>query len=200
VLYDSDLMTLACFQGSLEALKWLRSQGMLVQFEYLDHSLTAAMQGHINVLDWLRSKGYEFDSGACQGAAEGGQLETLKWLRNLDPPCPWNEAAPETAIERGHLEVLKWLKRSGCPWPWDAVSTAARCGQIEILEWLRSEGERFTGAACCNAAGSAIGNRRLKTLKWLRSLDPPCPWNKSECRDAAPEWDEALLRWIDQQP
>ena len=139
-----------------------------------------------------------------------GVLLKLKWLRSLDPPCPWNKRACSEAIRGGHLAVLQWLKQEGCPWYEDAVSLAARSGRIEILEWLRSEGEVFDERACDHAAMQ--GDRY--TLAWLRSLDPPCPWNKSRCRMLADRWSSSaefaepeeqmdvildLVVWIEEQ-
>ena len=59
-LQDSDLMQLAAFQGSIETMKWLKSEGIpLDTFPYMaDRS--AAMGGQIEALKWLRSEGYEF--------------------------------------------------------------------------------------------------------------------------------------------
>ena len=96
----------------------------------------------------------------------------------------------------GHLEVLKWLKREGC-WTEHAASYAAHYGRIEILEWLRSEGEAFDESTCAGAAEEG----ELETLEWLRGLDPPCPWDKDECRELA---DDGLffevVDYIDEQP
>ena len=66
----------------------------------------------------------------------------------------FNERACEGAAEKGQLETLKWLKREGCPWADVAVTVAAEFGRIEILEWLRSEGEVFDEEACAWAAAS----------------------------------------------
>jgi hypothetical protein len=38
---------------------------------------------------WLRQLQCPFDVYTCTWAAEGGQLEVLKWLRGHE--CPWNE-------------------------------------------------------------------------------------------------------------
>jgi len=196
-LYDYDLIRVAAFQGSIETMKWLWSQGIPLDTFSFTADRGAAMGAQIEALKWLRSEGYEFDEGTCEGAASGGQLETLMWLRNQDPPCPWGEKVCYCATHKGHLEVLQWLKREGCPWPDEAVQTTAYFGHIEILEWLRSEGETFDERAC---KGAAQGGK-LETLKWLRNLDPPCPWVKSVCSSMAANSGHLLTeRWIDEQP
>lgn len=224
-LYDYDLIRVAAFQGSIETMKWLRSQGIPLDTFSFTADRSAAMGGQIEALKWLRSEGYEFDLGTSDSAAFGGQLETLKWcvlafslffsflfpfsdspcsrvfsfcrLRNQDPPCPWSSEVCYCAIREGHLPVLQWLKREGCPWPDYAVPHAAYFGRIEILEWLRSEGEVFHESTCFGAAQGG----KLETLKWLRNLDPPCPWDKGVCRSMAANSGHPLTaRWIDEQP
>merc|ERR1711934_692323 len=83
----------------------------------------AAVGGHLEILQWLRSEGCPWDSRACSCAASGGHLETLKWLRSEG--CPWDEETCRSAAEHGHLEVLKWLRSEGCPWDEKACSGAA---------------------------------------------------------------------------
>merc|ERR1711977_664707 len=60
-----------------------------------------------------------YDSDLMKLAAFQGSVETMKWLRSLDPPCPWDRHSCLSAASGGHLEVLKWLKREGCPWTSD---------------------------------------------------------------------------------
>ena len=80
----------------------------------------AGRGGSVKVLEYLVDRGYEFDREVCNGAAIGGHLEALKFLRGLDPPCPWDEWAYCTqAAEGGHLDVLKWLRDQDPPCPWD---------------------------------------------------------------------------------
>ena len=71
-LYDCDLMGLAAFQGSIEAMKWLRSQGVPLDIDHWAAGPQAATGGQIEVLKWLRSEGFRFDEGTCVGAAYGG--------------------------------------------------------------------------------------------------------------------------------
>ena len=78
----------------------------------------AAAHGHIHILDWMYNKNTPRLYGgadACRGAARGGQLETLKWLRAQLPPAPWTEAALIDAIGHGHLHIVEWLDERGCP-------------------------------------------------------------------------------------
>jgi hypothetical protein len=40
----------------------------------------------------------------------------------------------------------------------------------------------------------------LHVLQWLRSQDPPCPWDRAECRlNAATAGHWHIVRWIESQ-
>src|SRR5580658_2034417 len=66
-------------EGSLEVLKWARSNGC----EWNSYTCCgAALNGHLEVLKWARSEGCPWNSGTCSGAALNGHLEVLKWARS----------------------------------------------------------------------------------------------------------------------
>merc|ERR1711907_284901 len=47
--------------------------------------------------------------------------------------------------------------------------------------------------------GAAKGGH-LDVLKWARSQDPPCPWSRDECRERARRYGhQHVVDWIDQQ-
>ena len=130
----------------------------------------AARGGSIEVLEYLMEWGYEFGN-ACTGAAREGHLEALKWARDQDPPCPWNEDTCPYAAYGGHMEVLKWARSEDPPVPWD-------------------------GRTC----KAAVDGGNLDVLKWLRAQNPPCPWNRRNCEEAASrEGHQHVIDWIDQQ-
>ena len=64
----------------------------------------------------------------------GGHLDVLKWLRDQDPPCPWDWETCAWAAEGGHLDVLKWARSQDPPCPQDLP-----CPWNEVLKWLRSQ-------------------------------------------------------------
>eukprot|EP00588_Corethron_pennatum_P020430 CAMPEP_0194332666 /NCGR_PEP_ID=MMETSP0171-20130528/59922_1 /TAXON_ID=218684 /ORGANISM="Corethron pennatum, Strain L29A3" /LENGTH=51 /DNA_ID=CAMNT_0039094613 /DNA_START=21 /DNA_END=173 /DNA_ORIENTATION=+ len=49
----------------------------------------------------------------CWGAAKGGHLAVLQWLR--EKRCPWNSLTCMGAAKGGNLEVLQWAREEGCP-------------------------------------------------------------------------------------
>ena len=107
--------------------------GSVEVLEHLNFITTKGLNEH------LRGKGYEFDEGACQGAVEGGHLEALKFLRGLDPPCPWAEGTCAYAAQGGHLEILKWARSQDPPCPWsrrDCRDGAFQSGHQHIIDWI----------------------------------------------------------------
>merc|ERR1711981_201463 len=181
LISNSQLMKLAAFQGSIEAMEWLRNQGLPLSFPGYSRNYTwnytvvTAKGGSIEALQWLRSEGCEFDKRACRGAAQGGHFETLKWLRKQDPPCPWDEGTCTEAAEGGHLEILKWVRGQNPPCPWDewSCASAARGGHLETLKWLRNQNPPCPWDKWVSAHAAKNGD--LAMLQWARAQDPPCP-------------------------
>ena len=66
----------------------------------------------------------------------GGHLEALKFLRGLDPPCPWDEELVRRRQRRasGSFEVGK-DSEPPCPWDKMTCSEAAEEG-TGSLKWL----------------------------------------------------------------
>jgi len=101
----------------------------------------AASGGHLEVLQWLRGRGVSaaWDTGTCSiVAAEGGHLEVLQWA--CANGCPCGEDTCSGAAYGGHLEVLQWARANGCPWDEYTCSDAAEGGHLEVLQWARANG------------------------------------------------------------
>ena len=196
-MYGGDLVNYAAFQG-IEILRWLMEEkGCKLNGNTGEW---AGFGGSVEVLEYLLGKGYEFDEGACRGAARTGQLEALKFLRGLSPRCPWNWWACFRAAQGGHLEVLKWARSQDPPCPWDEGTCfeAAREGQLEALKWSRAQDPPcpWDSTPCTGAAEEG----HLEVLKWSRSQDPPCPWSRLVCREEASlNGHQHVVDWIDQR-
>ena len=221
------LVNYAALHGSVEILRWLvEDKGWETNWETGEW---AGFGGSVEVLEHLRGKGYEFDAMTCYGVAQGGCLEALKFLRGLDPPCPWYGGTCEQAALGGHLEVLKFARGQDPPCPWNRRTcfNAAQGGHLDVLQFLRSQDPPcpWDEHTCFYAAreghldvlkwlrdqdppcpwdgrtcASAAREGRLEVLKWLRAQNPPCPWHRSACREEAWENDhQHIVKWIDQQ-
>ena len=98
---------IACQDGHLEVLKWLRSEGC----PWSEMACpSAARGGHLEALRWLRSEGCPWNERTCSGAAEKGHLDVLKYL--LENGCPWDEWTWLSASE----SVKEWLRQNGVIW------------------------------------------------------------------------------------
>ena len=196
-VYEGVLLNYAAFQGSVEILKWLmEKKGWGLN---QDTDRCAGMGGSIKVLEYLKAEGYVIYENACAGAARGGRLEALKFLRGLDPPCPWNEGTCAAAAREGRLDVLKWLRSQDPPCPWNEGTCvgAAEGGRLDVLKWARSQNPPcpWNEGTCSRAAREG----RLDVLKWARAQDPSCPWSAWTCVEAAEGGRLDVLKWARSQ-
>ena len=204
-VYEGDLLNNAAFQGSIEILRWLvEEKGFELNLETTSVEcigLWAGFSGSVEVLKYLSERGNGFNTRACAGAAEGGHLGALQYLRGLDPPCPWYSDTCKWAAWGGHLDILKWARSEDPPCPWDVwtCAAAAEGGHLEVLHWLREQDPPCPwGLSTCSF--SARGGH-LEVLKFARGQDPPCRWARDMCRELASQnGHEHVIEWIDQQP
>ena len=168
-------------------------------YEY-ETGLYAAFVGSVGVLEYLWRQGYSYDMGACAEAARGGQLEALKFLRGLKPPCDWGERTCIAAAGGGHMKVWMWLMGEGQPpsLDWETCGCAPEGGHLDVLKYLRSQDPPcpWSEVTCEVAAGEG----QLEALKFLRDQDPPCPWLRRSCRENASKYGhQHVVDWIDQR-
>jgi hypothetical protein len=77
-------------------------------------SALAAFLGYLDTLKHKLQKGRLDKSKVCEGAAQGGHFEKLRWARANG--CPWYEDTCYWAVMNGHFEMLQWARANGCPW------------------------------------------------------------------------------------
>ena len=204
-VYESVLLKCAALQGSVEILRWLvEEKGFELNLETTSVEcigLWAGFSGSVEVLKYLSERGNGFNTRACAGAAEGGHLGALQYLRGLDPPCPWDIDTCKWAAWGGHLDILKWARSEDPPCPWDVwtCAAAAERGHLEVLHWLRAQDPPCPwGLSTCSFSASG---GHLEVLKFARGQDPPCRWGRDMCRELASQnGHEHVIEWIDQQP
>ena len=136
-VYEGVLLNYAAFQGSIEILWWLMEEkGCKLN---KNTGWYAGVSGSVEVLEYLKFRGYEFNEMACNGAAREGHLEVLKFARDQDPPCPWDQWTCTYAAGGGRLEVLKWLRSQDPPCPWsrsDCRAEASMHGHQHVVDWI----------------------------------------------------------------
>lgn len=66
---------------------------------------------------------------------------------------------------------------------------------IGDVDSLAQSGGTFDEFTCCFAANNGL----IEILQWLRSQDPPCPWDNLSCNVAAMNGDLKTLKWLRSQ-
>jgi hypothetical protein len=134
-----ELSGMAAFHGYEDELVWMKEQGCTFVLYTLD---MAAQGGQLDVLKWLVEEGSNLkcDAGTFRAAALGGNVAVLKWLKKSQN-CAWDQASCFAAASRGNLDALKWLRsgRKKCPWDERTCASAAYAGNLELLKWARSK-------------------------------------------------------------
>ena len=195
----------SCFFSSVSDMEWgVDVLGMPIRKRTTELAVKA---GHVHILSWLLDRGVPLERHnldvpwnpqyACRWAAEAGHLPMLQYLRNLDPPCPWETFACASAAKNGHLHVLKWARSQSepCPWNWRTCAGAAENGHLHVLQWARSQPEPCPWDYRVCGAAARFG--QVKALQWLRSQPEPCPLDIEHCarETRVPE----VWRWLDSQ-
>ena len=156
---------------------------------------------------WSRKLGVHTDSGVIKPvlyvAARHGYLQVFEKYWSHVPKKRlsklWDERTCGWAAFGGHLEVLKWLRGQDppCPWDSDVCYAAAREGHLEVLRWATATRQGCPWDEEVPLAAARRGH--LKVLVWL--IKEECPYDKSECREAAVDGGERarkVLEWLDE--
>jgi len=154
----------------------------------------AARNGCIGALNWLDSKNIMHQRSCMEGAAMGGHIESLEWMR-----AKWfaEHGVPKTqehdcvalAASGGHQEAIEWLHRQGFESNSRAIAQAARGGHIGLIHWLRGHGWRWDKRATAEAAAGG----HLDLLCLLR--EEGCPWDERVFAEAAKSGHVHVLEW-----
>ena len=125
----------AASSGRLEVLKWLREHGCPWNSSTCER---AAEGGHLEVLKWAREHGCPWSMWqSSELVAERGHLQVLK-LAIEGYGCPVTSRIEVGAAKGGHLEVLKWLRERGHPISIGCCARAADKGHLEVLKWAHT--------------------------------------------------------------
>ncbi|GFH53258.1 hypothetical protein CTEN210_09734 [Chaetoceros tenuissimus] len=140
---DESTCTEAAKHGSLETLKWARSEGFpwnedtfreavtreetdlsLIQYcidnhcpfnaeHVYDYAFCFPVKETIPILEILHKNGISFTTNACAKASSKGDLTSLKWL--MDRGCPSDERVCNEAVREDNYKILVYAHRNGCP-------------------------------------------------------------------------------------
>lgn len=130
----------------------------------------------VNVVRWLMEK----DEGrvpeeAEEEAAKIGNLPVLRVFKNRPfSPGGFGTRVMEYSGLSGCIETVDFLRTEGnCSLSPVVLCMAAFEGHLELVQHLRRLGVEWDERVCWMAAYK--GN--LNVLEWVRSQEPPCPWD-----------------------
>jgi hypothetical protein len=112
------------------------------------------------------------------------------------------------AIKCEEINLIKYLEENDefeqdeykCDFEEDS-NMALKFGTLEIVMYLYETGYIFEfDVIACESAAQNV-KHGLEILKWLRSQNPPCPWNMHTCAYAAGNENNGLeiLKWLRSQ-
>jgi len=130
----------------------------------------AAEGGHLETLKWLREhESPPFDEETCAGAAQGGHLEVLKWLRMREQDCPWGPSSVRELALRGDMEMMRWALQHGCP----TYGGSGMYGPGDLCHMIAQHGD-LEMLKCVVELGcpmdEAVGSLRISTRLTLNIL------------------------------
>lgn len=183
---ELEAMTGAVEGGNTENLMFLQSCGISLKTQHLYAAIrcdNAEMVAHIYQHFTDR---YKYQKNLfCELACKYGSLKSLQLLRMQG--CPWSQSCTQRACKNGRLEILKWMREQQPPCPWNAECCknaawyATFHRDLSVLRWLRSQDPPCPWDTECMTMASWWANMydNLEVLQWLRGQDPPCPWDEA---------------------
>lgn len=144
--------------------QWTIDNGCRINCRVIDG---AARGGHLDMLQWMRRGGFIMNGNVSTEAATGGHIEVLQW--SIDVSIVRGSTACQCAALKDRLDVLKWLIANGFVWNEVMYKNAVYKGHIHILEYITSD-KSFTGSThqkgMSQICPSAALGGQLKVLKW----------------------------------
>jgi len=154
--------------NKLELLKWAREEK---KCKWNERTINAAAeQGNLEMVKYCVANECPIDAWACALAADGGQLECLKYLRE-EVKAPWDSSTAEWAAQNGHLHILEYLvERKYYEYTAYACERAADEGHLDCLKYLHETAKAPWDE---EAVREAHEENQTECLQYL--LDNNCP-------------------------
>lgn len=169
-------------------MAWLKEQG--AYFNLSASWAGAAKGGQLSLLRWLKEQDEPYDEmygSLCSLAVDSGSLEVIKWLR--EDGVDWGEGFLFRVTRAKNPEILEWALANGCQLDSNAIAGAAFVGDLQTIDWLALKGAPLSEyATSCGVVGG------LDTLKHLREVHA-CPWSEEITIQAASMGALDTLRW-----
>ena len=162
--------------GSLPCLKYLLDHGCECDSDWV--AAQAAKHGHLDCLIHTVREGYVY---LTTYAAQGGNVECLRYLNEQVPGCSMSELVTAAAAAKGSLECLIYAHTQGIPIHSLSCIEAASKGHVECLVYAHEHGpaEGWNSRVCTAAAS----NGKIECLVYAH--EHGCPWDEDTCCWAA---------------
>jgi hypothetical protein len=162
-------------RGDLEMLRWIREHGCpWVAYETYD---AAAGSGNIPMVKWIKEQVPDvyISEDALSAAASNGHTDMCAYLHSEN--CPHDEWACDGAAYGGHIDTLRWLREHDYPMPEQRViaDAAAKSGSVEVMQHLQAEGLMSTAAQLTQMLAAAGAHNKLAAAQWLREQGAEWP-------------------------
>jgi hypothetical protein len=180
----------ACKRGDLPMMQWV----CVRDWPQEESCKAAGASGSIDLLAWLHMQHFmteECVDAACAGAAEAGQLSSIKYLFARSPV--WGSTHyMAVAAKCGHAAVVQYLHSSGCSFYQGQIDSglhAARGGSVAVLAYMQaSSPEKFAaGESLKNMLYCCMRLNHLAAAQWLREQGAPWPdalWFREDYDDS----------------
>jgi hypothetical protein len=186
----TQIMRRAVSEGKNEIL-YLADEFELHLNDILDDEQQLELGKHVNIdiLQFLRRKVFQFRGYVGLGAAKGGRLDILKWMKENGYPMEIDNnywTLCYQAAKAGKLEALQWAIKEGFEFFQERMAGyhAAVGGHLDVLKWMKCNGFQIEIDKALGSLGyQAARNGHLHVLKWIKSEG--ISLNKRICAAAA---------------
>ena len=157
--------------NKLELLKWAREEKKCRWDEETIYVI--AGQGNLEMVKYCVANECPINERTCAEAAENGDLEVLKYLRE-EAKAPWGSATAAWAASNGHLHILEYLvERKYDEFDEEACEFAATHGHLDCLKYLH---ETAKAPWDSSAVLVAHENDHPECVQYLLNNNCPLPY------------------------
>jgi len=184
---DRKIYKIASRRGWLNLLKYGFEKG--IDINDYDNSgprvcMNAAKIGDLEMIIWARKNGFSIDYLTSIYAAEYGQLDILKWIKeneSMETLDKKNICLYATRNNTGYINIFEWIKENN--WEnsinWTTVCNEAGInGHLHVLKWIKNNVINLKNDWDCKICYYAAKFSHLDIIKWAREENnPPLYWS-----------------------
>lgn len=189
-----NIMDAAARSGSLSLLRYLKREYIPVGKMTMAEAVHAPNSP--DVARWLLSNTCcKVPDEAKETAAKMGNVGVLQVFDEFDGSRGFGYKVMEVVGDSGSIETFDFLRGQGQGRLTPLVlGRAAMRGHLELIKHVRGLGVRWDDRVCWMAAYYG----HLHVLQWVRSQNPPCPWDWWTLRCATHRKHEHVVKFCEE--